>query len=345
MPTPKIVLVDDNIRYVFLLQSRLGEHFQNAVNLEIITERYYYIKYFSEPRIIDLLIIDEKFYTREIQKHNIRKVLLLTDSENVEQDAAGNVIRIYKYSNMRDIFNAIKSRNVGLFNAEQSRKGTQIILVTSAAGGVGKTTVALGLGLALERDYKKVLYVDAESFQTFNGLIKSSEFLEGNDLIELSNDEVSDYLNNHVCVNEISYLPAFRNPLLSVGLPLEVYRLFIESAKKSEEYDYIIVDSDSAFDEEKVKLMGIADKILFVTEQTEKSCYATNQMIRQISEVNDGKYLFICNRFVQSDKTQKHEMRAEYSISEFVELYPYGEVEMKTLPLLTGLQRISFLLQ
>ena len=346
MQIPKIVLIDDDIKYVFLLQARLGEHFLNEVNLEVITERNFCKEYFYEPRNIDLLIIDEKFYNQDLQKHNIKKVLLLTENENIVQDNIGNVIRIYKYSNMRDIFNAVNSRNVGLFHVKQSQNSTQIILVTSAAGGVGKTTIALGLSMALEHDYKKVLYVDAESFQTFYYLMKEPEFLDGNELMELTDkDEICECLMDHICNREISYLPAFKNPIISVGLSFGLYKSFIESAKKSEEYDYIVVDSDSTFNEEKVELICCADKVLFVTDQSKKGCYSTNQVIKHISEIDDGKYLFICNRFVRTDKKQKHETEADYSISEFVELYSDGEVGLETLHLLSGLHRISFLLQ
>lgn len=346
MSIPKIVLIDDDIKYVFLLQARLGEHFLSGINLEVITERNFYKEYFYEPKNIDLLIIDEKFYNQDMQKHNIKKILLLIENENIEHGNIGNVIRIYKYSNMRDIFNIINSRNIGLFHVNQSQNITQIILVTSAAGGIGKTTIALGLSMALERDYKKVLYVDAESFQTFYYLMEAPEFLDGNELVELTNnDEICEYLTNHICDKEISYLPAFKNPILSVGLSFGLYKSFIESAKKSGEYDYIVIDSDSAFNEEKVELIGCADKVLFITDQSKKGCYSTNQIIKHISEVNDGKYLFICNRFVRTAKNQKHETEADYSISEFVEFYSDGEVELKTLHLLSGLHRISFLLQ
>lgn len=348
MSKPKIVLIDDNLRYVFSLQAKLGETYLNDIDLEVITERAYYHEYFLEPKSIDLLIIDEKFYESSINKHNIKKVILLTEDEDLITGNNGNVFHIYKYSNIRDIFNVINSRSVGLRSSNHVQNGTKVILVTSAVGGVGKTTIALGLSMALEKDYKKALYIDAESFQTFNYLIDHPSLLNGNDLVEMTDSEsLCDYMRSHIVDDRLCYLPAFNMPIVSFGLSFDLYKVFIGAIKKTEDYDYIIVDSDSTFNEDKVELMGCADKVIFVTNQTRKGCYATNQIIKHISEINDGKYLFVCNRF--NKKTEiapiREELDINYPISEYVENYSEEEIELHVLPQLNGIKRISILLQ
>ena len=42
--------------------------------------------------------------------------------------------------------------------------------------------------------------------------------------------------------------------------------------RKREEYDFIIIDTDSVFDEEKARLLGEADKVVVVTRQDEGLC-------------------------------------------------------------------------
>ena len=164
MAIPKFVLIDDDIRYVFLLQAKIAERFLDAINLEVITEESFFQEYFSVPREIDLLIIDEKYFGQVLNRHDIKKVIVLNHDDTVNYHDTGNIINIYKYSNIRDIFNVISSRDVGIKDVKQIRGETQVVLVTSAAGGSGKTCIALGLSGALENDYKKTLYVDAESF-------------------------------------------------------------------------------------------------------------------------------------------------------------------------------------
>ena len=347
MPKPRILLVDEDLKYVFLLQAKIGEFYLNDIDLEVITEQSYFKEYFSEPRTVDLLIIDEKFYDHELKKHSIKKTLVLTDSEESTGKWSENIINAYKFSNMRDIFNIINSRNVGLNSIEQARSGTQVILVTSAAGGVGKTTIALGLCVALEKDYKKVLYIDAESFQTFHQLMNNRLFLDGNDLVDLSDSErINQYLKKSIVDNELCYLPAFRIPLVSVGLSLSLFNSFIKYIKKSEEYDFLIVDSDSTFSNEKVDLMGDADKVIFVTDQSNKGRFATGQMLKNISELGENKYLFVCNKFSNKvGRYMQEEGGIDYTISEYVENYSGGELELNNLSTLNGVKRLSFLLQ
>ena len=46
-----------------------------------------------------------------------------------------------------------------------------------------------------------------------------------------------------------------------------MFALLAEAARKEQEYDYIVIDADSVFDEEKAALMQLADKILIVTQR------------------------------------------------------------------------------
>jgi MinD-like ATPase involved in chromosome partitioning or flagellar assembly len=155
------------------------------------------------------------------------------------------------------------------------------------------------------------------------------------------------FLKQHIISGELSYLPAFKTPIVSVGLSFELYRWFIETIKKQGDYDYIVVDSDSAFNQEKVDLISCADKVIFVTDQSDKGINSTNQILKHLSEVNDGKYMFVCNKFhsVPGGIT-KYEMSSEnYKISEYIEACSDGKIGFGTLSSLSGIRRLSFLLQ
>lgn len=49
---------------------------------------------------------------------------------------------------------------------------------------------------------------------------------------------------------------------MSLGIPYRVFALLAEAARKEQEYDYIVIDADSVFDEEKAALMQLADKMI-----------------------------------------------------------------------------------
>ena len=94
-----------------------------------------------------------------------------------------------------------------------------------------------------------------------------------------------------------AYLPAFKAALISMGIQYSIYRKIILSAKKSGDFDFIIVDTDSCFDEEKMNLIDISDKVIVVTDQSYSSVHATNNFVSNVNGISQDKYVFICNRF------------------------------------------------
>ncbi|MCM1199448.1 MAG: AAA family ATPase, partial [Clostridium sp.] len=55
-----------------------------------------------------------------------------------------------------------------------SNEGTekpQIILFYSGAGGVGKTTISMGVAAYLAQNYKRVLYINAARLQMFQNML------------------------------------------------------------------------------------------------------------------------------------------------------------------------------
>lgn len=226
----------------------------------------------------------------------------------------------------------------------------KIILITSASGGVGKTSVAFGLCRCLERNYKKTLYVNADRLQSFQWMMENSEPIRDASVYAgLSGNLGNVYrIVRHVIRKEgFSYLPPFKAALMSLGIPYRVFALLAEAARKEQEYDYIVIDADSVFDEEKAALMQLADKILIVTKQTEYAVKATNELIQNVNRNNSDKYIFLCNDFKKEEEnalllpTAAH----RFTVSEYIEHLPAYEMKGSGLPVQTpGLQKAAFLI-
>ena len=258
---------------------------------------------------------------------------------------------MFKYTSVREIFNEITGRCKETLYAEQDAgKETKIILITSASGGVGKTSVAFGLCRCLERNYKKTLYVNADRLQSFQWMLENGEPIRDASVYAgLSGNLGNVYrIVRHVIRKEgFSYLPPFKAALMSLGIPYRVFALLAEAARKEQEYDYIVIDADSVFDEEKAALMQLADKILIVTKQTEYAVKATNELIQNVNRNNSDKYIFLCNDFKKEEEnalllpTAAH----RFTVSEYIEHLPAYEMKGSGLPVQTpGLQKAAFLI-
>lgn len=351
MAKPRIIIADMDISYIIPLQLKFVEEFFEKIDIEIITDKEYYEQLFSTPQKADILIVSEELYNRSLQRHNIGNVFLMTEQYEDEQTGDLNVNRIYKYTSIKEILNEITGKSAeALKISAGSKKDTQIILVYSACGGVGKTTVALGISACLTKNYKRVLYINAGRLQSFQRMLDNKSPIASSDVYaKLANPSENAYNDvKHVIRKEqFSYLPPFKAALMSLGLKYSVYEMIAVGAKKSTDYDYIIMDADSSFDEEEAKLIDIADKVVVVTRQNETSVFATNLLVSNINGSNSEKYVFICNDFdKERDNTLiSPNMTMKFTVSDYVDRFPhYDGLKPGDLSKESSIQRIAFLI-
>ena len=333
MSVPRIIIADPDINYILPLQQKFAEEYWDRVELETITDGDYFRELFSTPQKVDVLIVSEQLYDSSIQKHNISNIFVMSEKqENVTESA--NVIGIFKYKNIKEIFNIIVGKS-DLNPSVQVEKTTKVIYVCSASGGVGKTTLSMAIGNYLTDNYKKVLYVNASHLQSFGSLLKNSTPIQANDFyvrLSVNGTEVYSVARREIIKETFYYLPPFKAALTSFGLSFSVFERLISEAKASNEFDYIIVDSNSSFDENNARLIGIADKVVIVTTQSKDSVFATNNYVSNLSNVTEDKYIFVCNKY---DGTKESAFDTAYgnmfSVSEYVWKYD----DEKTLDYLT----------
>lgn len=242
------------------------------MQLEIITDQEYFERLFMTPQSADILIVSEDLYEISLQKHNIKNIFVMTEQHEEDQTEELNITKIFKYSSIKGIFNEILGQSAkDLKLAEEARTEPQIVVVTSAAGGVGKTTVAMGMCACLSQNYKKVLYINASNLQFFQYMMKDSTPISDMEVYaQLNTLEQCSYESiKHVIRKEVfSYLPPFKVALMSLGIEYDVYEKIAVMARDSRDYDFIVVDTDSCFNLELSRLFDTADKVIVVTDQT-----------------------------------------------------------------------------
>ena len=351
MSKPRIIIADTDISYIIPLQQKFIEEYFEKIDLEIITEPSYFERYFASPQKADVLIISEELYTPNLQRHDIGNIFLMTEQYSENQIQEVNVISIYKYTSIKEIFNVFVGKGAASLRvSNNTRKETQIILVSSACGGVGKTTIALGISACLNKNYKKVLYINASRLQSFQAMLSNVTPITTSDvyakMVSATNNIYSDI--KHAIRNEgFSYLPPFRAALMSMGIQYSIFEKIATSAKRTGDYDYIIIDADTAFDEDKARLMDIADRVIVVTKQSKASVYATNILVSNINGSNSDKYIFICNDF-DEDNTNvliSPDVVNKFAVADYVgHLSHYDQLKASDFANINDIQKIAFLI-
>jgi cellulose biosynthesis protein BcsQ len=351
MAKPRIIIADTDINYIIPLQLKFAEEFFNKIDLEIITDETYFDNLFSTPQRADILIVSEDLYDTLLQKHNIGNIFVMMEQYEEEQTDELNLNRLFKYTSIKEIFNTITGKSAGVLNIDAStKKETQIILVYSACGGVGKTTVAMGISACLTKSYKKVLYINADRLQYFQNLLENKSVISAGDVyakLSVANMNVYSEIKHVIRKEVFSYLPPFKASLMSLGLPYSIYEKIALSAKRTNDYDFIVIDADRTFDEDKARLLDIADKVIIVTEQTSASVFATNLMVSNINGTSSDKYIFVCNNFDKNDDNAliSSNMNIKFTVNDYIERFNhYDQMRCEDLTREIGIQKTAFLI-
>ena len=351
MAKPRIIIADTDISYIIPLQLKFVEDFFEKVDLEIISDTEYFDTLFSTPQRADILIISDELYSQSMQRHNISHIFVMNEQYEEEQTADLNVNHIFKYTSIKEIFNEITGKSADVLKIENNGKQeTQIILFYSASGGAGKTTVAMGVSASLTKNYKRVLYINAARLQVFQHMLENHSAITAADVyakLATATDNIYEDIKHVIRKELFNYLPPFKAALMSLGLSYSVFEKIVSSAKKSGDYDFIVVDADVTFDEEKAFLFNIADKVIVVTKQNLASVLATNILVANINGANTEKYTFICNDF---DKEKDNALispnvSVKFSVGEYIEHFKhYDNMKPDDLSKESSIQKAAFLI-
>ena len=331
MAKPRIIIADTDAGYIVPLQLKFVEDFFEKADLEIITEPKYFAELFSTPQKIDILIVSEDLYSQDMQRHNIAHIFIMKEQYEEEQTADLNINRIFKYTSIKEIFNEITGKSADVLKGGSAEKQeTRVVLFYSANGGAGKTTLAMGVSAVLTKSYKRVLYINAARLQVFQHMLKNHTPITAGDVyakLAAADENIYQEIRHVIRKELFCYLPPFKAALMSLGLSYSVFKKIIVSAKKSGDYDFIIVDADVSFDEDKAELLNIADNVIVAVKQTLVSVLATNILVSNINGANADKYTYICNDF---DKENDHalispKVALKFSISDYVEHFNHYE--------------------
>jgi len=331
----KILLADADEKYLHVLKRRFTDELKNMASIETITDRAYFMQQFSMPQTLSLLVVSEDWYEAGLERHNIANLFLL--STNKDETPQSGHPSIYKYDAVKTLFERIyKSCE---FPEDKSSRpvATKVIAVYSPIGGIGTTTIAIGLGLALVRQKKRVLYLGTDGLQNFQYLLPAERLPNGAER-PLRNDEGAGDVFAHLTPllrihTGLSYLPPFQQPLAALRWKAEHWINLCQFVRKSKQYDYIILDCSSEFSAGNSKLLGPADLRLIVAGQSHFDVLKLSNFTRCFDS-SVGRTEYICNRY---DKAQPNCLLDE-AIAASVPVKEYIE-ESADLSTPEGLQR------
>lgn len=351
MAKPRIIIADTDVNYIIPLQLKFVEDFFEMVDVEIITTEEYFETLFSTPQRADILIVSEDLYSQAMQRHNISHIFVMNEQYEEDQTADLNVNHIFKYTSIKEIFNEITGKSADVLKIKTGTKQeTQVVLFYSASGGAGKTTAAIGVSASLTKNYKKVLYINAARLQVFQHMLENYSAITAADVyakLAVADEDIYSSIKHVIRKELFSYIPPFKAALMSLGLKYSVFEKIILSAKRSGEYDFIIVDADVTFDEDKASLLNLSDKVVIITNQSLVSVLATNILVTNINGASADKYIFICNDFNKEEDNAliSPNVTLKFSVSDYIDHFNhYANMKPDDLSKESSIQKTAFLI-
>lgn len=350
MKKPVVILADTDERYLSPLEMKFLTELEDTIELELITEEEFYNVYFSKPQDIDILVVSEELYSSEIQRQNIDNIFVLTEQPDNGGTEDLAITRIYKYTSIKEIYNQIIATSSGIIKTQaEQTKETEVVLVYSASGGVGKTTLAVGLSECLAENYKRVLYINAERTNNFTWFLNNRTDIASTAYAELSEDtpDIFNRLRYAIRNEKFDYMPPFSGAISTHNINYKIYEKIVESAKQSKEYDVIVVDTDSVFDDDKAMLITKADKVLMVFEQSKQSVWIMNRLMRSINCNDADKYCFLCNKFDENKPNAllDNEEKPKFITNEYIKkIKDIENMNLQELSKTAEIQKVAFIL-
>lgn len=297
----KIILVDtdsnflSNLEWYFFKQP--DEH-----DIITISSAEYLAEFFSTPQTADALVIAEDMYFPEISKHNITHIFTLTESATENNTERLDGQRMSKYTtSIPEIYNII----TGIIKTSSNHResgftSTNVIVTYSPVGGVGATSISIGLCATLYKNYKKVLFLSAEGLQTFGSFFTGNFFLDcwQTDMFKAEQEEALISLREMVRNELCDYLPPYSSPLPSIPLTAEDFIHLINAVRAAKAYEYVIIDCGSEFTKDVSALMGEANKVVIVYDHEPRSLHKVNCLLNSINYSDRGKFVFLRNKFI-----------------------------------------------
>jgi len=196
----------------------------------------------------------------------------------------------------------------------------QVIGISSGKGGVGKTTVAVNLGIALSQFGKKVIIVDC-NFSTPH----LSHYLGTDGFDKTINDVLRDKADITEALyqyNGVMFVPASNKIEDLIDVDIGRLKKNIKKLSNPEMIDFVLLDSAPGLGREAVSVLDTSEKILFVTSPLEPSVEDVKRCVEVVKEMGKKEMSAILNM-----KTRKRSEYDERDVEKMAKIPVIGKID------------------
>ncbi|UNT95186.1 hypothetical protein [Allobaculum mucilyticum] len=296
----KLIIADPDIDYAIKLLEQFALRYRDTIDIHIITDLDYFYEYFSRDGSADILIVSEDFRSANFDPDQVGQVFWMSENQNVDIPTDPSVEYLYKYSTLSTLMSRLCS---GLHNSQSSENNnSRLLVVTSANGGIGKTTIATVLASMQKMLKRRVLYFNAANIQNFSHRFRDQSEIGLSDDPHLTDQaSYSPYgtLSRYIRTDGCDYLPAFDCSLSAQEIPMSFFTDFVDKALESGDYDVIVADVSCGDPELQTEFLKRADHAVVITDPSPASECALRKLLPSLEDLKGLEVSTVLNKAVQ----------------------------------------------
>lgn len=264
-----IVLADSDELYLNHLSNYLMEHV-STLEVFAFSTKDSLIKFIGDKsNKIDVIAFTEDLMDEAVRTADIPAKVLLSDGTFSELEDFESVNKYQKAESFVKAILLIYAERTGRVEAVSTGdKNTKIIGFYSPIGGSGKTTLALSCAQILAGQGKRVFYLNAEKINSTVDVLNKADSGSLSDLYltvktKGANISLRIMANKYTDTDSgVSYINPAESSLEINEITPEEFRRLLTEFEALGEFDYVLVDYDSEFSKEKIKLLDKCDVII-----------------------------------------------------------------------------------
>ena len=201
---------------------------------------------------------------------------------------------------------------------------SEVIVITSGEGGVGKTTTTANLGMGLAMRGKKVVLVDTDTGLRNLDLLLGLENRIMYDLVDVTQGRVpyKKALVRHKKQESLFLLPTSQVKDKTAVNPEELVKLCAELRK---EFDYVLIDCPAGIEQGFQTAIAAADCAIVVTMPEISAVRDADKIIGELGRADKENVKLVVNR-IRPQMVEKGDMLDMEDINDILSIECIGQV-------------------
>lgn len=206
----------------------------------------------------------------------------------------------------------------------KSAQRAKIVTITSGKGGVGKTTTAANIGVALARVNQRVVMIDADIGLRNLDIVMGLENRIVYDLVDVVEGrcKLRQAMIKHKQFPELYLIPAAQTRDKTAVSPADMVQI---ADQLRPEFDFVIIDCPAGIERGFRNAIAPADEVLIVTNPEVSAVRDADRIIGLLEAENKNPAKLVINR-VKGEMVRKGEMLSPEDVTDILAIKIIGIV-------------------